>query len=167
LKIRDIVLIGLFSAIVTGGKLALSVIPNVEIVTLLFMIYTLSLGFRRSILISIVFVTTETFLYGFSTWILGYYILWPLLIFATANISKKFNSEYIYATIAGIFGLTFGIYFSIVESFFYGWAYGLTYWVRGIPWDIVHGTTNYIITLTLIKPLTSILTNQMKRFEQV
>ena len=167
MNIRDIVLIGLFSAIVTAGKLALSFIPNVEIVTLLFIIYTLSLGLRRSLLISIVFVTTEILLYGFSTWILGYYILWPMLIIITSIISRKFNSEYIYAAIAGVFGLTFGIYFSIIESFFYGWAYGLTYWVRGIPWDIVHGGANYVLTLTLLKPLTDILNIQMKRFKQV
>ncbi len=165
MKIRDIVLIGLFSAIITAGKLALNFIPNVEIVTLLFIVYTLSLGIRRSILISIVFVTTDIFIYGFSTWILVYYIIWPVLIITTNFFSKKFKSEYIYAAIAGILGLTFGIYFAIVESFFYGWAYGLTYWARGIPWDIIHGGSNYIITLTLFKPLTNILKSQMKRFK--
>lgn len=167
MNIRDIVLIGLFSGIVTVGKLALSFIPNVEIVTLLFIIYTLSLGLKRSILISIVFVTTEIFLYGFSTWILGYYILWPMLIMITSIISRKLNSEYVYAAIAGIFGITFGVYFSIIESIFYGWAYGLAYWVRGIPWDIIHGGANYIVTLTLLKPLTNILSIQMERFKQV
>lgn len=165
MNIRDIVIIGLLSAVITSGKLALSFIPNVEIVTLLFIIYTTAIGTKHSLLISIVFVSTEIFLYGFSTWVLAYYTIWPILIIVTRFVSKKFKSEYIYATISGIFGLSFGAYFAVIESFFYGWAYGVSYWIRGIPFDIIHGASNYVITLILFKPLTNILSSQMTRFK--
>lgn len=165
MNIRDIVIIGLLSALITSGKLVLSFIPNVEIVTLLFIVYTITLGAKHSLLISIVFVSTEIFLYGFSTWVLVYYIIWPMLILVIRIFYKKFRSEYTFAAIAGIFGLTFGIYFAIAESFFYGWAYGLTYWVRGIPFDLIHGVSNYIITLVLFKPLTSIVKSQISEFK--
>jgi energy-coupling factor transport system substrate-specific component len=44
MKIRDIVLVGLLSAATTAGKLALSFLPNVEIVTLFFIVFATTLG---------------------------------------------------------------------------------------------------------------------------
>lgn len=163
MKIRDIVLVGLLSASITAGKLVLSFIPNVEIVTLLIIVFTVSLGIKRSLFITIIFVSTEILLYGFSTWVLGYYLVWPALVIVTALVSKAFKTEYGYAAVAGIFGLGFGLIFAIVESFFYGITYGVTYWVRGLPFDIIHGASNYIIALVLFKPLSKLLISQVAR----
>ena len=153
---------GVLSAIVTAGKLALSFVPNIEIVTLLFMVYTVVFGYRKTILVSIVFTTMEIFIYGFSTWLLGYYIIWPILITVTALMKKRIKSEYGYAAIGAIFGYTFGLFFAVVESFFYGRAYGWLYWIKGIPFDLVHGTANFIIALVLYKYVVNILAELKK-----
>lgn len=157
MKIRDIALIGILSATITAGKLVLSFIPNVEIVTLLFIVYTVVFGVRKSLLASVIFSTTEILIYGFSTWLLGYYMVWPLLILLTGLISKRVESEYAYAIVAAVFGYAFGLLFAIVESFFYGIAYGWVYWLRGIPFDLIHGTSNFIIVLVLYKSIVNIL----------
>ena len=157
MKIRDIVLIGILSASITAGKLALSFIPNVEIVTLLFIMYTLVFGIKKGFFISIIFTTTEIFIYGFSTWLIMYYILWPLLVLITGLLKDRLKSEYAYATVGAVFGYTFGMFFAVMESFFYGAAYGWAYWIRGIPFDLLHGTSNFIIVLVLYKPIMDIL----------
>ncbi|NLW22986.1 MAG: hypothetical protein GXY88_07020 [Tissierellia bacterium] len=162
MKIRDIALIGILSAIMTAGKLVLSFIPNIEIVTLLFIVYTVTFGVKKGLLISLIFSTTEIFLYGFSTWLLGYYIVWPLLVIFTGLMNKRIKSEYGYATLGAIFGYTFGALFAVVESFFYGPAYGWAYWIRGIGFDLVHGTSNFIIILILYKPMIHML-NRLKK----
>lgn len=159
MKAKDIALIGLLSASITAGKLALSFIPNVEIVTLLFIVYTIVFGFKKSIFVSIVFTTTEILIYGISTWITVYYFIWFLLVAITALMKGKIKSEYGYAALGAIFGYAFGIFFAIFESFFYGAAYGWVYWLRGIPFDIIHGTSNFIIILVLFKPLNKVLGN--------
>lgn len=158
MKIRDVALIGILSATITAGKLVLSFIPNVEVVTLLFILYSVGFGVKRSLFVSMIFTTTEILIYGFSTWLLGYYLIWPLLIIGTGLMSKRFESEYVYASIGAIFGYGFGILFALVESIFYGMAYGWVYWLRGIPFDLVHGTSNFIIILVLYKPMIKILT---------
>lgn len=89
MKIRDIALIGILSATMTAGKLALSFIPNVEIVTLLFIVYTIVFGYKKVLLVSLVFTTTEIFIYGFSTWFLVYYMIWPILIIITESMKKR------------------------------------------------------------------------------
>lgn len=164
MKIRDIALIGILSATITAGKLALSFVPNVEIVTLLFIVYTIVFGYKRIFFTSVVFTTTEIFIYGFSTWLLGYYIVWPMLIMITGLMKEKIKSEYGYATIGAIFGYAFGMFFAIVESFFYGRAYGWVYWIRGIPFDLIHGTSNFIIILVLYKPITDVLMKLKKSY---
>ncbi len=122
MKVRDLVLISLLSASLTAGKMALSFIPNVEIVTLLFMVYTITLGLKRTMVVAVIFATTEIFLYGFNTWVLAYYFVWPALIVGTHLASKAFSSEYSFAILAAVFGASFGFLFAVFESFFYGIA---------------------------------------------
>lgn len=164
MRAKDIALIGLLSATITAGKLALSFVPNVEIVTLLFIIYTLVFGVKRTLMVSIIFITTEILIYGFSTWLLVYYIIWPVLIIISGILGMKIKTEYGYAFIAGIYGLCFGLFFAIGESFFYGIGYGITYWVRGLPFDILHGFSNFILVVILFNPLKNTLDKQVKKF---
>lgn len=167
MKIRDIVLIGILSATITAGKVALNFIPNVEIVTLLFIVYTCVFGVKKSLFISLVFSTTEILIYGFSTWLIGYYIIWPMIILTVGLVKKRLRSEYVYATIGGIFGYAFGMFFAVVESFFYGISYGWVYWIRGLPFDLVHGTSNFIIILVLYKPIVNLLIKLKKSYYQI
>lgn len=157
MNIRDITLIGILSATLTASKLALSFIPNVEIVTLLFIVYTTTFELKKSLLVSFIFTTTEILLYGFSTWLIVYYLIWPILILVTTLIKNKIKSEYGYAILGAIFGYTFGAFFAVGESLFYGLAYGWAYWIRGLLFDLIHGTSNFIIILILYKPITSLL----------
>ncbi|MBZ2175865.1 hypothetical protein K8M07_11520 [Schnuerera sp. xch1] len=164
MKARDVVLIGILGATITTAKLTLSFIPNVEVVTLLFIIYTITFGYKKGFLVSMVFTTTEIFIYGFSTWFLVYYVIWPMLVIITELMRKRIESEYGYAIVGAIFGYTFGFFFAIMESFFYGTAYGLAYWIRGIPLDLLHGTSNFIIILVLFKPLKNLLSRLKVRY---
>lgn len=154
MKTRDITLIAVLSASLTAGKMLLSFLPNIEIVTFLIITYTVLFGFRRSILTTMVFITTEILIYGFGTWLLGYYFIWPSLVFITHLFSKRMKNEYFWGFLAGVYGLLFGLFFAVFESIFYGAAYGIAYWVRGIPFDIMHGVSNFILTMVLFKPVT-------------
>lgn len=154
MRAKDITLIAILSASLTAGKLVLSVVPNVEIVTFLLITFTVLFGFKRALITSLVFVTTEVMLYGFGTWIIGYYFIWPLLIILTHFLQKFFDSEYVFASLAGIYGLSFGFLFALFESIFYGIEYGIVYWIRGIPFDILHGLSNFIVAIILYKPVT-------------
>lgn len=164
LSAHDIVLIPLLSASLTAGKIVLSFIPNVEIVTLLFMVYASVFGFKKTFLVSIIFSTIEIFLYGVQTWLIGYYILWPLLIFISTIIHKKTNSEWPFAFLALAFGLCFGLFFAMIESIFYGMNYGIVYWLRGIPFDVIHGASNFVLGIFLYRPLESLLSQLRDKY---
>lgn len=161
-SVKEIALIGLLSATITAAKFALSFIPNIEVVTLLFILYTTVFGLRPTLFASLIFSTTEILIYGFSTWLIGYYIIWPVLILLTHFLQYRIKSEYGFAFLGGLFGLLFGLFFALVESCFYGIFYGISYWIKGVPFDIIHGVSNFIIILSLYKPLRNMLDNFVK-----
>lgn len=156
MTVKNIVLIGLLSASITAGKLALSFIPNVEIVSFLFILYTLHFGFKRTALISVIFVTTEMFIYGFGTWIVVYYFIWLGLVCLTAFMKRFIKADIGWSLFSAAFGLSFGLIFALAESVFYGPAYGLQYWIRGIPFDALHMVSNYVVMFVLYKPISKL-----------
>ncbi|MBN2222696.1 MAG: hypothetical protein JW708_10855 [Vallitaleaceae bacterium] len=156
MRTKDIVQISLLSASLTAGKLALSFIPNVEIVSFLFIMYTIHFGFKKTSLASVLFVTTEMFIYGFGTWIMVYYVIWFLLVVVTAILKNRIQSEVGWGIFSAGFGLIFGLLFAFSESFFYGIAYGIQYWIRGIPFDALHMVSNYIVMIILYKPISAV-----------
>ncbi len=163
MRASDITLIAILSASLTAGKLVLSAVPNIEVVTFLLITYTVLFGYKRALMTSFIFVTTEIFINGFGTWLLGYYIIWPILVLLTALLSKTVKSEYGYASLAAFYGFTFGLFFALFESLFYGMSYAVPYWIRGIPFDIIHGVSNFIIVLVLFKPLTKTIREAMEK----
>ncbi|OPL07544.1 MAG: hypothetical protein AVO33_05330 [delta proteobacterium ML8_F1] len=154
MKPKEITTVAILSASLTAGKLALSAVPNIEIVSFLFIVFTVVFGVKRTLLTAVIFTTTEMLIYGFGIWILGYYLIWPTLILLTALLKPHLKSEYGYSIFSGLFGLFFGLYFAVFESFFYGIGYGITYWIQGIPFDLLHGGSNFIVMLVLFKPIT-------------
>jgi hypothetical protein len=83
--------------------MSLASIPNIEVVSFLFIVYTVVLGFKRSFLISIIFSTTEILIWGFGLWTFGYYLFWPLLILITELFRRRIKGALGWAIISGLF----------------------------------------------------------------
>lgn len=159
MRIKDIVLIGMLSALLIAIKEVLAFLPNIELVSLLIILFALLLH-KKTLLIISIFVLLECFIYGFSLWLINYFYIWFILYFIV-RIFKREQSPFHWAVISGVFGLTFGALCSI-PYLFMGWFHGsfltgiqsaLAYWITGIPFDITHGISNFFITLFLFKPL--------------
>jgi len=159
---RELIVLSFLSVLITVGKMSLASIPNIEVVSFLFIIYTICLGYKRSLLISIIFSTTEILIWGFGLWTFGYYLFWPLLIMITELFRSRINGALGWAIISGLFGLSFGLLFAIYTA-------PLTrvnifvYWMSGITFDIVHMIGNFLIMLILYKPIKYILETQIKK----
>lgn len=133
------------------AKFALSFLPNVELVTLLIMLYTLYFG-RKIVYVIPVFVLIEGIVWGFGIWWIMYLYLWPLLALIT-YLFRKTESVIFWAVLAGVFGLIFGALCAIPYFFIGGWSTAVSWWVAGIPHDIIHCVSNVMITLVLFPPL--------------
>jgi len=163
MRIKDIAIIGMMSAILLAVQVALSFLPNIEMVTLLLILYTLILG-RKTLFIIYVFVVVEGFIYGIGPWWINYLYVWTIL-YLVVMLLRKLQSVILWSAISAGFGLSFGALCSIPYFLTGGIASGFAYWVSGIPFDLVHGVSNFIITLILYHPLYLILDKANSRME--
>ena len=101
-------------------------------------------------MVAMVFVTTEILIYGFSTWVIDYYLIWPMLVLIVSALSK--GSALNMAMPRQELYLAFSTEcFCHNQILFYGPAYGLAYWINRLTFDLVHGVSNFIIILLLYK----------------
>lgn len=151
LKTKDIAIFAMMIASIEVAKQALAFVPNVELVSLLFMLYTRHVG-RKVCFIVPVFILIEGLIYGFGIWWFMYLYIWPLWILVS-YLFKKENSVILLSIIIAIFGVLFGALCSIVYFFIGGMYTAIGWWIAGFPYDILHGVSNFILCLVLFKPL--------------
>ena len=154
-KPKEIVIFGLFAAMMIIGKEVLAFLPNIEIVTLLVIVLTISYGLRALIPVYI-FVFAEGLLYGFGLWFWSYLYIWAILVFISFAL-RKFDSLILWTALSGIFGLLFGILSSPPHFFISGIGGGISYIIAGLSFDITHCIGNIVITLALFVPLKKLL----------
>lgn len=158
---KNIVLIALFSAIIFVSQIVLASVPNVNVVTLLFIVYTYNLGFKKTYLILFVFNVLMGITYGFGYWIIGYFWIYGILIILSKIFTKLFKDNSLQWSLFGLFyGFLFGFLFAINDSYFVG-VNLIAYYIRGIPFDIIHGFSNMLALLFLFTPLNNIITKEI------
>lgn len=118
LTTKDIAFIGMMIASLEVAKLALSFLPNIELVTLLIILYTLFFG-PKIIYVIFSFILIEGCLYGFGIWWIMYLYIWPLLVLLT-RIFRKQESVWFWSVFSGVYGLFFGALCSIPYFFIGG-----------------------------------------------
>ena len=164
ISVRDVALLGMLVATMEVGKLALAMVPNVEIVSLLIILYTVCFG-RKTIYAVVVFVLLECAIWGIGLWTIMYIYIWPLLS-VVAYFFHKVDSKWFWSVFAAIFGLLFGPLCSIVYLVMGGPQTAFAWWIAGIPWDIVHGVANFVVMLVLYTPLVRLLRRMTTWLEQ-
>ncbi len=170
---KRLVLIGMLSASITSGKLALAIVPNVEIVTLLIMAYTIVFGLRISLPTTLIFVTTEMLIYGVNTWVLSYYIHWCMIAVVTAIVYAVFKDKsYIpYIITATLLTAMFGVLSSFFDTIFYAnsswsyfWSSFTIMYLRGVSFYVTHIVSNTIVVAIGLFPLVSVMKKLAKNY---
>lgn len=151
--------IALMGAMLYASQVALSSLPNIEIVTLLIVIFTKNLG-KEGTAACFVYVCLTVFTAGFGLWWVTYLIVWPAFSFLVLMIRRNDN-WLIWAVINGGFGLCFGAIFAL-PYIFVSPSYALSYWLGGIPFDIAHCIGNFAAAIIIGKPLDNALKRILK-----
>jgi len=162
LSVRDIVIIGMMTACLVSVQVGLSFLPNVELVTLLILVFTLVFGWR-ALFVVFAFIFVEGLIYGFGLWWFSYLYTWPIL-YAIVMTFNKVRSLFFWAIVSCLFGLGFGALSAIQTVVISGFKAGVAYWISGIPFDIVHGISNFILTLILFYPLKLVMNKIYRQF---
>lgn len=154
--IRDIVLIAIASALLVVMQVALSFLANIELVSLLIILYTLHFK-RKTLYIIYIFAILQGVIHGFHIWWITYLYVWTILYLITM-LFQEMRSPLFWAVIAAIFGILFGTMTALPYLFLHGFsAEGLratlNYILMGIRFDLYHCVGNFISVLVLFEPL--------------
>lgn len=142
-------------------QIALSAIGNVHVTAILIILAAVFFSWRAFYSVA-VFVLLEALVWGLGLWVISYMYAWPLLTLITVLLRKN-DSALIWAVIAAIHGLCFGALCAIPYFFIGGSEMAFTYWISGIPFDLVHCGGNFVLTLLLYAPLKKAMTKALKR----
>lgn len=162
LRTKDLVLLGSLGLILFAAKMVMAGLPNIEPVTLLVMAYTVTMG-RKALYPIYVYAGLEICMWGLNLWSINYLYVW-LVLYGLSRLFRNMHSSLGWAILAGGFGLLFGTLCVPVYFLSGGWAFGLSWWVSGIPFDLAHGAGNFVLALILFKPIREILERLLRRF---
>lgn len=165
-RLFELAVFPVLGAIMFCSKLLMEFLPNVHIIGMLVMLYTVV--FRVKALIPIyVFVFLTGIYAGFDVWWLPYLYIWTLLWALTMLLPKNMPRRiavFVYPLICGIHGLSYGALYAPVQALAFGFDFSMTcaWVVAGLPFDIIHGVGN-IIFGTFIYPLAVLMNKLMKK----
>lgn len=167
MRTKTLCQIAVLAAMLTAVKMALSWAANIELVTTLIIVYSLSLGIKKSFPIVVIFIIIEIFIYGFSVWVLMYFIHWPIVALV-AGLLKKTKHGMIFSIVGGII-LTalFSVQTTLLETIFFGKAsvdFFVARYIAGAPYFITHIVCNAIALPILVPILTKALTNLEQKY---
>ncbi|MGM9632090.1 MAG: hypothetical protein ACI3XL_03250 [Eubacteriales bacterium] len=165
LSVKEICLFGLLSALMFASKIVMEALPNIHLLGMLTMTYTLV--FRKKALIPIyMYVLLNGLFAGFSVWWVPYLYIWTVLWGVTMLLPKKMPKSVaraVYPIVCALHGLSFGILYAPAQAIMFGYTFEQTLaWIAaGFGFDILHFIGNFAVGL-LIYPVSEVLKKLVK-----
>ena len=160
LSVREMAVFALLGAIMFLSKILMEFLPNIHMLGMFTMLYTIV--YRKKALIPIyVFVLLEGVFAGFSMWWIPYLYIWTVLWGVTMLLPKNMPVRIatpVYMAVCGLHGLSYGTLYAPFQALVFGYNLkGTLAWIAsGLPWDVVHMVGNIVLG-SLILPLSKLL----------
>ena len=148
-------------AVTFGAKFAMMALPNIEPVSLMVMLFAVTFG-GKALYPIYVYVAMEILVYGINLWNINYLYIW-LILAGVSWLLRDMRTPIGWAIVSGTFGLLFGALCTPVYLVTGGPAYAVSWWISGIPYDLLHCAGNFVIALVLFVPLRKVLSQQYAR----
>lgn len=155
MTLEEMALFGMLGGMTFMAKIMMAGLPNIEPVSLLVMLFGATFG-RKALYPVYTYVLLEFVLYGFNLWSVNYLYIW-LILAVCAWLLRSTASPLGWALLSGGFGLLFGLLCAPVYAFTGGPAFAVTWWISGIPYDLLHCGGNFVLALALFVPLRKLL----------
>ena len=164
-RTRQLTIFALLGAVMFCSKVLMEWAPNIHLLGMLTMAYTLT--YRKKALIPIyVYVLLQGAFAGFALWWIPYTYIWTILWGITMILPKNMPAKIavpVYMGVCALHGLCFGTLYAPAQAIMYGLSWkGMIAWIiAGLPFDAIHAAGNLVVG-ALILPLSRTLTKLEK-----
>jgi energy-coupling factor transport system substrate-specific component len=155
ITVREITLFGILGAMTFAAKYVMAVLPNIEPVSLMVMLFAVTFG-AKALYPIFLYVAMEILFYGLGTWNVMYLYIWPCLGILAWGL-REMKHPLGWAVLSGAFGLLFGAMCMPVDMVIGGPGYALSKWISGIPFDMAHCIGNFVMALILFSPMRTLM----------
>lgn len=166
ISVFEICIFAMLGALMFTSKIIMEFLPNIHLLGMMTMLYTLV--FRKKALIPIYLFVFITGLYaGFASWWIPYIYIWTVLWGATLLLPKNMPrrvSVVVYPLVCALHGLLYGTLYAPAQALLFGMNLEqMLLWIgAGFYWDVLHAVGN-IFAGMLILPLSDLLGKLVKR----
>ncbi len=156
LSIKELVIFAMLGALMYAAKALLEFLPNIHLVGVF--ITATTVVYRKKALYPLYIYIFITGLFaGFSTWWLPYLYVWTILWAWVMLLPKSLPGKLqplVYMSVCALHGFLFGTLYAPAQALLFGLSFqGMLAWiVAGLPWDLIHGISNFFCGI-LIVPL--------------
>ena len=150
----------MLGALMFVSKIVMECLPNIHLLGMFTMVYTLV--FRKRALIPIyIYVLLNGFYAGFNMWWIPYLYVWTILWAVTMALPRNMSrrvSMIVYPVVCALHGLAFGALYAPAQAILMGMNLKTMFaWIAaGLPFDAMHAAGNLAAGL-LILPLSELL----------
>lgn len=168
INIKEITVFGMLGGLMYISKMIMEFLPNVHLLGTFIVAFTVV--YRQKAIFPIyIFVFITGLLNGFSTWWIPYLYIWTVLWGMTMLLPKKIPTKFcpiIYMMVSSLHGFLYGTLYAPVQAIVMGFSAKTTLaWIiSGLPWDFVHGVSNFFCGMLII-PIISALKLAQKATE--
>lgn len=160
------ILFALLGTVMFCSKIIMELLPNIHLLGMLTMTYTVVFG-KRALIPIYIYVMLNGLFAGFNVWWVPYLYIWTVLWAVTmpfrGRMSKKLACV-VYPVVCCLHGLLFGVLYAPAQALLFGMDLKmmLAWILSGLPFDLVHGVGNLFAGM-LIVPMSELLVRLTKQ----
>lgn len=155
-SVNRIALLAVLTAFVTVGRLAFALpfLPNIQPMTTLLIIITLTIGTLDGLVVALLSLILTNAILGMGPWMVMQILSFALLVGLTGLLKYVYHygtlvNRLVFAAWAGLAGLIYGLVISFLSFRLYGMSNFLVYYLNGLSFDVLHAVGNSVFFFIL------------------
>ena len=148
------------------SKIIMEVLPNIHLLGMLTMTYTVVFG-KKALIPIYIYVMLNGLYAGFNMWWVPYLYIWTVLWAVTMPLRGRMSRKVrcvVYPIVCCLHGLLFGVLYAPAQALMFGMDLDMMVaWIlSGLRFDIVHGVGN-LFAGQLVVPMSELLERLVKK----
>ncbi len=160
LTTKELTVFSMLGVVMYASKVIMEFVPNIHLLGVFTIAFTVV--YRKKALYPIyTFVLLTGAFSGFAFWWIPYLYVWAVLWGAVMLLPKKMPKKLapiIYMAVCAIHGFLYGTLYAPAQAILFGLSFqGMVAWIiAGLPWDFVHGVSNFFCGLLIVPVISAI-----------